>query len=229
MSDNVKHTKVNLYDFFFANKVRKTYTNLAITLILLIILVLFAIRPTLTTIEGIKNKTKDYKEQNNKALNKINAEKALQKQINFGLNDTPGGFREAIEFVKKSFLNSNDYEIIYTNLYNRASKNNITIRNLVPSPATQTTSNEFDLSSDSPSESSFDLTVAFEGKNIKDVQAFLNTLEGSKNFPIPSRVKAITISDLFQLNKIENTLDQNKRQEIVEFNVVFTIYTKPKE
>jgi hypothetical protein len=229
MTDKVKHTKVNLYDFFFANKVRKTYTNVGITLLLTIVLVLFAIRPTLTTIQGIKNKITDYKAQNNKALNKINAEKALQKQINFGLNDTPGGLREAIEFVRKAFLQNDSYETIYTNIYSRANKHNIVIRSIVPSAAVANSANSFDMSSDAPSESSFDLNVSFEGKDIKEVQAFLETLEGSKNFPIFSRIKTITINDMMELNKVEKVLDENKRQQVIEFNVVFTIYTVPSE
>lgn len=225
---NIKHSKANIYDFFFSNKKRATYTNLGISLVLIIVFILFALRPTIVTIGNIKSKIEQYQTVNRNAESKIKAAKNLQSQINTSSDEVSGGLKDEIDYVNKVFQESLSLKSIYTNLIKRAEIHNVVVRNITPNyPNGEISSvTNFDVSEFSPSQASYTLNFTIEAKDFISIENYIKSLEGYQNFPLLSRIHSINITDEFESAKIseDTTVDNKKISQLVVANIQMVIY-----
>ncbi len=102
---NISATKISLYDLFYASKTQKTYTNLGISLILMILFLIFALVPTVQKLDEIRERIDVYEALNTDVKQKIQAAQMLDNQINNTSLDNPPGVKDEIEFAKKLFVN----------------------------------------------------------------------------------------------------------------------------
>lgn len=220
MSDSVKHTKLNVYDFFLSTTVRKTYTNLGVSLILIIILIFFALMPTIKTIDVIKEKISAYETINKKLDTKIKSAKNLNDQMTLDSTKSPKGLKSEIEFLNKVFFFDTSFTELYENLHRRADENHVAITSFTPKYQSETSNSQksFENSPVSPSSSFYELNLNIESKNITDVENFLSQLEGHKNFPIFSRIKNVSIKDNI------DTLAETGDERIITANITMVIY-----
>jgi hypothetical protein len=229
MSDiSVKHSKANIYEFFFANKKRATYTNLGICLILILIFLLFALRPTILTIGSIKSKISQYEELNIKAEAKIKAGQKLQDEMNLSADDSANGMKNEIDYLNKVFQSDYNMKTVYSNIIQRAKDSNVAIRSIVPVyPSENNTGLGFDTTDGSPSPSWYTLTLSVEGKDLQSVESFVRRLEGYQNFPVLSRVSGMNISNEIESAKVNSGDISNattKTARVVVCNVQLVIY-----
>lgn len=218
MSEAVKHTKFNIYDFFLANNTRKTYTNLGISLILILILIFFALMPTFNTIDKIKEKIETYQTLNSQLITKIKSAQNLNEQLNFDSSRSDKGVKLEIEFMNKVFFNEVNLVDLYNNFSERAKKSNVAISDFTPRYESQVSQNSFERSDDSPSSLFFEVNLNVEGKNLVDVENFISQLEAPINFPIVSRVRNVSIKDVGKEAKSEDP------EELVIANISMYIY-----
>jgi hypothetical protein len=222
----VKHSKANIYEFFFSNKKRATYSNLGISIVLVIVFLVFALRPTILTIGSIKTKIKDYEVLNKKAEAKISASKLLQDQMNLTSDESANGLKDQIEFINKTFQYNYSLKSIYTNVVQRAKASNVAIRSLVPEfPGQQVAISSFDNSSESPSDTSYFLNISVEGRDMASVENFIKTLEGYENFPLISRLNSASIVDEAESAKIsEDPTSLKLNTHVVVGSVQLIVY-----
>lgn len=230
MADSkIHHSKINIYDFFFANKARKTYTNLGISLILIIILLIFALRPTILTIGKIRDKITQYEQVNEKVEKKIENAQNLAQQMSRTSSDYPGGLEEELTFLDKVFFNDPNIKTVYNNLHRRADDSSVVIRNFTPkyvynNPNVNAT--EFDQTPASPSTKYYEMSFSVESKNLGNVEKFVETLEGFQQNPIFSRIKSISISNQIEESRVKGATSSqgSLTTPIVVCNVVMLVY-----
>ena len=226
MAKTLNISKLDLYAFFFSSNTRKTYTNAAVSLILILILIIFAIAPTLSTISDVLGKIDVYKAANAKASEKLTNSESLLEQIVFTDSNQPPGLKDQIDFLNNVYMKDASLQKIYFNLHQRANNNNVAIQNLSANTINATTSTKlgassFDTSIYSPAISSYDLSLVVQSKNLDDLYAFINSLEGYKNLPIFSRIKDISIDD-----QIDQNVDKNAatKANIISATIDLVIY-----
>ncbi len=223
----IKHSTVNVYDFFFSNKTRRTYTNLAVSLGLIIVFLVFALRPTILTVGTIKEKIKEYEQYNEKVEAKIAASQKLQQQLTQTGSESPDGLKDEIDLMNRVFQSEYGVKVLYENFKKRADDYRLVLKSLAPKYTTNynATSPDYDYSQITPSGLNYELNISVEGKSQDDVLSFINSLEGASNFPIVSRVKAISITDnaagskLVPIDATTDPLPQN-----IMASVSMTIY-----
>jgi hypothetical protein len=230
----VKHSKANLFDYFFANKTRKTYTNIGISLILIIVFLVFALRPTISTVGTIKKKIADYEKYNALAEKKINAAKNLQNQLNLSSAESETGLKEEIAFLDKIYMYNYSLKTIYQNLVVRANQSNVVLRGIIPTyKTTGFTDTAFETLPSAPSLSKFNINVSLEGKDMASVEAFLRTLEGAENLPLISRVSSVSVVDGISAAKLaasqdEKTVTQTVSEpKTITFSLDLIVYLDP--
>lgn len=226
MSDlTVKHSKANIYEYFLANKTRSTYTNIAISILLVVVFIFFALRPTILTVATIREKIKQYQDLNKKAEAKVEAGKKLQDQLNLTSTESPIGLKSEIEFMNKSFLSDYGLRPVFSNLVERAKQSKVVIRSIVPLySGNQTSNNSFDTSGLAPSDKSYSVNFTVESKDLPSIENFIRSIEGFNNFPIFSRVKQVSISDEIQGAKLADTKASNAIPKVISATIDLTIY-----
>jgi hypothetical protein len=192
MAEDVKFTKVNLYEFLFANKTRKTYTTLALTLVLVIVLLTFALRPTLLTVSTIKEKIKEYDSLNTLLEKKVAASQILQSQMNTSSTDIDKGLKDEIDFLGKVFQGSYGLKSIYLNILKRADTNKIIVSSITPNYQSSGAGGFENLPA-SPSDSYYSIDIVAAGNSLEDIQNWAKSLETSVQFPIFSRLSSFSI------------------------------------
>jgi hypothetical protein len=231
MANKIHHTQLNLYDLFFANKKRKTYTNLGISLILIIILLIFALRPTILTIGKIRDKIRQYEDVNTKVEHKIEAAQSLAQQMTQSSEDTPFGLEQEITFMDSVFFQDANIKTFYKNIHDRADKNNVAIKNVSPKYTFSALNNnpnyvEFDQSPASPSTKYYEVSMSLEAKSLGDIEKFIQTVEGYEQNPIFSRVRSLTISNHLEESKVKGASSETKASDltVVNCNMVMIVY-----
>ncbi len=206
---SISATKISLYDLFYASKTQKTYTNLGIALLLIILFLVFVLVPTIQKLDEIKERISVYEALNADVRQKIQTAQVLDRQINNTSLDNPPGLKEEIEFARKSFLSTKSLDVLLLNLYERSKRNSIEIINFVPK-----TPDELDQQENipfSPSYTYFEVNLAAQAKNYDDIINFVNSLEGYENMPIASRIKSLDITDINTLSQLSS--DQEDTQQ----------------
>ncbi len=219
------HSKVSIYDFFYANKTRKAYTMLGISLILIIILVVFALLPTIKTIGRIRENISVYKELNDTAETKIKASQNLQTQQNTTSEESPDGLKNEINFMNKVFFHDYSIESLYLNIKERAEKNGVRIVNIDSTyevEGSSVNSEDFDSSSYSPSTYSYGFDLSIQAKDTDDLFAFIKSIEGPDEFPVFARIADMSITD--HRFKIEEGGGDEKPKEYLDATMKFIIY-----
>lgn len=231
MAEKVAHSKISVYDIFFANKTRKTYSNIIFGLTLVIILIVFALRPTITTISKIKEKISRYEQINPVLETKLNNFRNLSRQYG---NSGSAGLKDQIEFLNKVFASTNDIQNIVNNIFKRASDTDVIITAFSPDfPVTSglVSTSEFEASSSSPSSNYYKITISAQSVDIESARKFIGSLEGIREFPVPSRITEISITNLKNIpqessddNKITSIEQIDTEVNVVEISLTIIIY-----
>lgn len=223
MPKKINHSKINLYDFFFANKARRTYTNLGFSLLLIIVFLFFALRPTILTIGTIQEKTKEYKELNSLVEQKLSAKRTLKEQLTQTSSDSPNGLKSEIDFMNDVFTDSYAFKDLYNNILDRANKTNVALKTITPQyQATRSSITDFDASKRSPSNRFYEINIVIEAKSMTDVELFIKNIETYSRFPIFSRLKSMTINNEIEAAKLLNRT--GSANNIINVNIGMVIY-----
>ena len=225
MNDNpVSHKRITLYDIFYASKAKKTYTNLGIALLILIVFLVFALVPIIQTLDTVREKIEVYTSINATAIAKINAAKVLRIQIENTSSENDRGLKDEIEFVNKTILTQDNLDIIYNNVYQRAKQNNIQINSITPKFSDNRNILE-DIIINPPSDSFFEVGFSATAPNMNSAVNFFKSLEGYDNMPIVSRVKNITFSDTVASARLAETQNNNVITNSIQITFTIQIYT----
>jgi hypothetical protein len=211
----VSHIKASVYDLFSASKARKTYTNLGVSLILIIVFLVFALVPTIETIDKVKDKISIYEDLNPKLRDKFLAIKNLSSQ-----KDNEIG--QEIEFVEKVFQKDSNFSTIYLNIDERAKKYQTNIRDITFNYPDENF-NMTDTISDPPSSQMYQVNISFDTISLNNAIAFVSSFEGYKKFPIPSRVQNVQFSDL-AANSIVNPSQSGSAQTGINGSFTLIVY-----
>lgn len=195
--DSVAHTKTNLYDLFYSTKTRKTYTNLGVSLLLLIVFFAFALIPTLSTLDTIRDSIVDYQNVNAGLELKIANVRSLIIQQNSTSEN--GGVQDELELLDKVFLQDKNLTPVYLNLKERAKISNVKILSFSPRYAAGNNSSIDELTN-VPSQSSYEISLGARSNDLVSMSTFLNSLESPANMPLPSRIKSIALTDLSKVS-----------------------------
>lgn len=223
----VNHSKISFYEIFFSTQKRKTYTNLGVSLILIIVLLFFALRPTILTIGKIREQIKDYERVNLAVKSKVEASQQLAQQMSFSSADYSGGLKDEIDFLNSVFFADPNVKLFYQNMYQRANKNKVILKSLTPkyplnSEALVLSPDIFDQTIAAPSLKNYEINLLFEAKELKDIEGFVASLEGYSVNPIVSRVKNFTINNQIEDSKVKkNTSSATK---VISGSVTIIIY-----
>lgn len=217
------HSSVSFYDFFYSNKQKKTYVNLIAGIILIIVFILFALRPTITTIGEIQAKTEEYEGINEQLEKKLTNARQLIDQLTLTLSQ--GGQKESIEYLNQLLVEDVQLNLIVTNIYERAKDNNVAISTL---DITYPDEGDFGFRSDddtdlsvAPTSKLFSINYTFESADFSDMIDFIGELEGYETFPIFSRMLNISITDNEKSQELQEAtteedsdLDENEEEVI---------------
>lgn len=218
------HTNVSFYDFFYANKQKKTYTNLIVSIILIIVFTVFALRPTINTIGEIEDKIEEYEKINQQLQTKLSSAQTLSNQVNQSV--TNGGSKEAIELVDLVFTDKENLVLVYKNLESRAEEHKVAITSISVKFSDDTeggVQSEFDNTSfQSPSSKLFSLSLSIESKSIDDLMSFIESLEGYQNNPFFTRIDGFTFNDAERQIEIDKLSEEGSDKEQTAGEGLFT-------
>lgn len=226
-STPVAHTKSSLYDLFYASKAKKTYTNLGVSLILIIIFLVFALMPTIQTIDTVREKIAIYQVYNLKVAKKVANAKTLEQQRT---TSGSGGLKDEITFLNKSFLFDYNLLPIYDNFYRRAADNNVRIISINPRLNTGAGFDQANLDSiqGAPSTLAYQVTVNAQAKTLQNTLKYIKTVESYKEMPLLIRVRSVSISDQIESQKVTDELngtnDQDSSVKGVSVSMTFFVY-----
>lgn len=220
--ESVAHTKTNLYDLFYATKAKRTYTNLGVSLLLVIVFLIFALVPTLSTLDSIRDSINDYKAINASLKTKIDAVRNLAIQENSTSDN--GGVKDELQFLNKVFLKDYNLTPIYVNMYERAKVANVKITSLTPRYPIGST-----VISDSvllpPSTNSYEVSVTAESNQLSELLNFTKSLESAENMPLPTRIKNLSLRDLSQQTNSQGDIIGNTTGFSTDFVII--VYIDP--
>ncbi len=224
-NQTIPHYQANLYDIFYASKAKKTYTNIGVSLILIIVFLAFALVPTLTTLDDIQDKIIAFKKVNTGLKTKIESIKKLSTQRE--TNDD-GGLKNEIDFLDKVFVSNLNLNSIYINLSRRAKNSNIKIQSITPNYPQDSSSEIGDFVLNAPSDISYELQVSILAPDRQSLVDFVKSLEGPRNIPIPIRIKSLLISDLQEeaksRTKTNNDTNSNQAETGINADITIIVY-----
>lgn len=225
MDKTIAHTKASLYDIFYATKAKRTYTNLGISLLLIIFFLVFALIPTITTIGTIQEKIIAYKNLNSLLKAKIESAKKLDKQLNTTSSESPDGLKEQIDFMNKVYMKDYDLETIYINLYERAKSANVKILAITPkylqNDVSAASVDDFELA---PTSHGYELVLSMISNDMRSINNFLKSIEGYQEMPIICRVKSLVINDTEAASNLNMEGDRVKENpETYKRGINFTV------
>lgn len=183
----VSHVKTSVYDLFSASKARKTYTNIGVSLLLIITFLIFALVPTIQTIDKVTDKISIYEELNPKLSGEIDAIRVLS-------NQKDSEYKNEIEFAEKVFQDSSDFTVVYHNIDMRAKKFQVQIIDISFNYPDESLPQQ-DTITNPPTSSVYQISISYQTSKIENAIGFISSLEGFKEFPIPSRIQSSQISD----------------------------------
>lgn len=215
-NDTVAHTKTSLYDLFYSTKEKRTYTNLGVSLVLIIVFLTFALVPTLTTLDTIQDSIKEYTQLNKGLKQKVEAIRSLTSQRN---NDA----KDEVDFLQKTFTSNLEINSLYINIYRRAKDTNVKIITLNPKYPTSGTNVSGDTVANLPSEYAYEVQINATADKVSDISSFINTLESAENMPIPMRVKTISVVDLAQSSKSQSRVNTTVPQNATGYTIDLTL------
>lgn len=223
----ISTTKISLYDLFYASKTQKTYTNLGVALTLTILLLVFALVPTIQKLDTVREQIDLYERLNSDVKQKIETAQILENQIARTSVDSPSGMKDEIEYGRKAFLSPRSIDILFFNLYKRASDNNVQISSFTPKINDETLLQNETLKS-SPTTTYFEVNLTANAQSYTDLVNFINSLEGYKNMPIVSRVKDLSITDVVASNQLANQQKQQENNDKTTSSATNTADTQPR-
>jgi hypothetical protein len=222
----VSHTRASLYDIFYASKAKKTYTNLGVSLMLIIVFLIFALVPAISSIGDVQKKILSYENINNDLNIKYEAAKTLDRQYNTLSSESQDGLKEEIDFLNRVFMYKYDVKPVYANLYKRASESEVSILTIAPKfpNADEVNTATLDITK-VPSVRTYEMDIAFRTNDMANVSKFLKSMEGYKEAPIFSRIETVSITDLNNTAKLNNADNpQNSTSTGISFSVTLVIY-----
>lgn len=210
----VSHSKLRFYDVFLESKTKRTYTNLIASLVLIIVFLVFALRPTITTIGEIRDEIDTYKEYNQKLKRKADNANVLNQQFTQTLT-------QQINFIDEVFFTDPNLKDFYNNIKIRADESDVAIKNfsVIDAPiANNEDFADYDNSVNSPGSSHYTVEFTVQSFRKDDLKDFLSKLEGYQNFPVFSRVTSFLFLDeeiKHELDELVLVEDEDEDEEII--------------
>jgi len=227
MDQSIAHTRASLYDIFYATKAKRTYTNLGVSLLLIILFLVFALIPTITTIGTVQQKIEAYKTLNSSLKAKIDSARRLDAQLNNSSSESSNGLKDEIDFMNKVYMTNYDLKPLYVNLYNRAQASNTRILSISPKyPASEFGTTIVDNYKSAPTTQGYEISLSMVANDIRSANAFVKSLEGYQEMPIILRVNSFALNDInsaLKLNPVTNNSQSSTNG--VTFTVSLIIYT----
>ncbi|MCX8035156.1 MAG: hypothetical protein N3A71_02640 [Candidatus Dojkabacteria bacterium] len=205
MYNDIHANKLSLKNIFYYNRQRKTYVELAISLIIIVVFLIFALIPTIGTIDKVKESIEKYEEIKEKQKRILDQGRKLESLS----NEEIGSLSQEIQYLHKIVPNQTDIRLIYVNIYNRARKTNTVIKSIkLNEPKSSISSNIF-LSS-----KSLEVELQLENNSINDLNQFIKQIEGPQAFPFPSMITKVNIQDPnIRTEESSNNTSNNQNQE----------------
>lgn len=187
MYNDIHANKLSLKNIFYYNRQKKTYIELAISLIIIVIFLVFALIPTIGTIDKVQESIKRYEEIRDKQKQILDQGRALSSLA----NETNGTLIEEIKYLHKIIPNQTDIRLLYVNIYNRAKKTNTVIKNIKINQSSTSSAN----ANIFLSPNFLELELQVETDSINDLNEFIKQIEGPQVFPFPSIITKVNIQD----------------------------------
>lgn len=163
----------------------KSYSFVVVTLIVVLVLVIFAIQPTLVTISRITTEIEQKKRISKELDTKIKAIASLSKQYN---DETYGPMFSDLALL---FPGQGDFSLMMANIYSLASKNGLELTNIgFDAPDTTFASKELNLDVLKP----WKTVITVKGRR-ENLIPYLKELEQLPNYPAVDAISFANSAD----------------------------------
>ncbi len=189
MYKDIHANKLSLKNIFYYNKQRKTYIELAVSLIIIVVFLIFALIPTIGTIDKVQESIKRYEEIKSTQQQILDQGRALNELS----NETNGTLVQEIQYLNKIIPNQTDIRLIYVNIYNRAKRTNTVIKNIKINESN--TRQSLSETNNLLSPVYITLELQIDNNTVNELNEFIKLIEGPNAFPFPSIITRINIQD----------------------------------
>ena len=209
----VSYKGLTVRELYYAGIRKKTYFELGMFLMVFLILLIFALIPTIDTLDSVNERIAFYTGLNGKVDDKLSLARSLNQLIFVDL-------KEELEFLRDVAPDIKKLHLVYLNIYLRAKQANVSITSINLADTDRGARDPDPFYRDSYF---FKLKLAGSCDSFNDVIKFIELLEPS-NFPILSRIDSIGIVKDENSTSPEAFRNQGTvAQQSVSFNVEIVI------
>lgn len=198
----ISHKKLTPKEIFYASIRKKTYVEIGISLIIFIFLLVFALLPTIDSLDNVNEKLTLFRDINVKVNNNIQVFRNLKRQLFVNLQDES-------KVMENFILDEKDLHLVYYNLFKRAKNSNVILESL----KIDSMSSDKVVMDEFYKKPFYVISLNVSSGDINKIVNFIKLLEGYENMPIVSRISAVNINKKYQNNVGQDDTENSTNNE----------------